>query len=202
MKVQGAARLKRKLARIVDATEVNIKATTEHVLNVVAEDMRRNAPVDEGEMRDAIGWKVSKNGLEGVVGVAAEIATLRQRKKGSVFATRSKNYNKITVSKSQVVKVVALSQDRADMVFQYYKALWVEFGTKGYDTPRKNKKGQQRDVVLTDGLGTFFGKKAKIPPRPARPFIEPAWDANKDFAKKEIFSDVNKAIKNVARSNG
>lgn len=54
-----------------------------------------------------------------------------------------------------------------------YVARFLEFGTKG--SPEHN-----------------------IPPQPARPFIAPAFDSNKDWIKR----DVRKAISNVIRDAG
>ena len=58
--------------------------------------------------------------------------------------------------------------------FQFFKGYWTEFGTKG--TPDRN-----------------------IPPQPARPFMQPAFDANKTAGLERVKSAVDKQLKDVAR---
>lgn len=58
--------------------------------------------------------------------------------------------------------------------FQFFKGYWIEFGTKG--APDRN-----------------------IPPQPARPFMQPAFDANKSAGLSRVKSAVDKQLKDVAR---
>lgn len=68
-----------------------------------------------------------------------------------------------------------------------FYARFIEFGSKGH-------KVSTRKGVLSDGNNTF-GKSADIPAMPARPFIQPAWDAK----KPDIMNRINKVITDAVR---
>jgi HK97 gp10 family phage protein len=61
-------------------------------------------------------------------------------------------------------------------LFQFFKGYWLEFGTKG--TPDRN-----------------------IPPQQARPFMQPAYDVNKDWAIARVKTEVDKQLKTMAGGN-
>jgi HK97 gp10 family phage protein len=66
-----------------------------------------------------------------------------------------------------------ISQLSKKRLFQFFKGYWIEFGTKG--NPSRN-----------------------IPPMPARPFMQPAWDMNKKAGIKKVKDAVNKQLKTIA----
>lgn len=59
-------------------------------------------------------------------------------------------------------------------LFQFFKGYWIEFGTKG--APDRN-----------------------IPPQPARPFMQPAFDVNKTWATNEVRREVNRQLERLAK---
>lgn len=71
---------------------------------------------------------------------------------------------------------------------QAFYARFIEFGTKGHQVSTYKKQ------VLSDGSNTF-GTKAYIPPLPARPFIDPSWQAMKPEIVNRITKAINEAIK-------
>ena len=71
---------------------------------------------------------------------------------------------------------VKLTGNDKHALMQFYKAWWAEFGTKG---------------SAEDG----------IPPQPARPFMGPAWDVNKTWAKQKIRKEINETLARVARGD-
>ncbi|MAR55853.1 MAG: hypothetical protein CMM93_01595 [Rickettsiales bacterium] len=69
-------------------------------------------------------------------------------------------------------KAGRMSRVSAHRLLQFFKGYWTEFGTKG--NPAKN-----------------------IPPQPARPFMQPAWDANRAWAIARVRRAVNEQLKRV-----
>lgn len=61
-------------------------------------------------------------------------------------------------------------------LFQFFKGYWIEFGTKG--APDRN-----------------------IPAQPARPFMTPAFDVNKEWALAKIKTEVNAQLKRIGELN-
>lgn len=57
--------------------------------------------------------------------------------------------------------------------FQFFKGYWIEFGTKG--SPEKS-----------------------IPPQPARPFMNPAFDLNVEWGKRRVCEELRDALRRVA----
>ncbi len=73
-----------------------------------------------------------------------------------------------------------------------FYAHMIEFGTSGYSVPKARKK----DALLADGK-TVYGRKADIPPRPARPFFRPAFDEKARDAFEAIKQKINQLLKTV-----
>lgn len=67
---------------------------------------------------------------------------------------------------------VRLSRSNRHLLYQFFKGYWAEFGTKG-------------------GNG--------VPPQPARPFMQPAWDLNRPYAVKRTQGAVRNALERAAR---
>lgn len=110
----------RKLSRLLRRAEPEIvepvKEAIAEGLQAVALDMYSNAPVDEGDLRASISAKASRSGLSGVVGPGAKAAQIVERKVGSAFATRA--------------VALKLSAGNRKLLFQYFKAYWIEYGTR------------------------------------------------------------------------
>lgn len=66
-----------------------------------------------------------------------------------------------------------LSKVSKRKLMAFFKGYWLEFGTKG--APDRN-----------------------IPPQPARPFMQPAWDGNRAWAIDRVKKEVSKQLKRVA----
>lgn len=184
--VIGTQRLSKKLKRIIQEADVGMAEAMKEVLVKVGETAYNTAPVDTGDMRDSITVKLSGDGLSGVVGPAAEAAALKQQRTGrSIFATRFLGGRRISAKGT----VTELTTDKEDLVMQYFKAYWAEFGTKG-NAERAKRSGKKG------------GKKLRVvPPQPARPFMQPAWDANARWARNKIREKQNEAIRKVAKSD-
>lgn len=56
MKIQNLARFKRKLRRLPDVARAEIRKGLETSANEMVDLMKRMVPVDEGKLRDSIGW--------------------------------------------------------------------------------------------------------------------------------------------------
>lgn len=67
-----------------------------------------------------------------------------------------------------------LSDAAKDKLFQFFKGYWIEFGTKG--APDRN-----------------------IPPQPARPFMQPAWDVNASMIKARIKKAIDNQLKRASK---
>lgn len=66
-----------------------------------------------------------------------------------------------------------LSIKNKEALFQFFKGYWIENGTKG--SPERN-----------------------IPPMPARPFMGPAWDLNRDWLLRNVREGINKALEKAS----
>lgn len=69
---------------------------------------------------------------------------------------------------------IRLSDMRREELWQFFKGYWIEFGTKG--SARKN-----------------------IPPQPARPFMGPAYLANRAWLKSRVNAAVNNVLARLAK---
>lgn len=65
---------------------------------------------------------------------------------------------------------------------------FIEFGTKGHTI--KARPGS----VISDGE-TVFGTEVTIPPQPAHPVLQPAWDHEKPKVRGAVGKVINDAIK-------
>lgn len=81
---------------------------------------------------------------------------------------------RITAFKASQVR---LSKRNKALMFEYFKGYWIEFGTKG--APKKN-----------------------IPPQPARPFMQPAYDLNESWILGRVKAGINKALDRASRGAG
>lgn len=68
-----------------------------------------------------------------------------------------------------------------------FYARFIEFGTKGSTVEAERAK-------VLSGAGGTFGTRANIPARPARPFMQPTWDAKKPEVVSRVERAINKAI--------
>lgn len=83
----------------------------------------------------------------------------------------------VRVNKSPFNTRLYVSQKSKDMAWQFFKGYWAEFGTKG--DPERG-----------------------IPAQPPRPFMNPAFDANKTRISRDVRSAVNLAMRQVSAGDG
>lgn len=71
---------------------------------------------------------------------------------------------------------VVLNQAKKDDLMQFFKGYWIEFGTKG-------------------------NADLNLPPQPARPFMGPAYEANKDWIKEQSRRAINRVLERVSKGS-
>ncbi len=91
---------------------------------------------------------------------------------------------------------------------EFYYLRFVEYGTKGTQGKKRNgslnRRGQnnrmRRDTNKSDGE-SFFGKYPDIPALPARPFMGPAMDMNRDEIITIIRGAIDATLKRAAEGS-
>jgi len=159
-RMTGVKKLRRTLRRAPDEITDDVRMAVRRGAEAVHADAVARAPIDEGDLVRSIEIRFGRDGLTAVVGPGARAVQLARRKAGTEFATRSPR--------------LRLSRRNKDLLFQFFKGRWIEFGTKG-------------------------NSRLNIPPQPARPFMGPAADLNKTFFKNEARVAVRRALDRLAR---
>ena len=167
-RVEGPNQLRRKLRRIDKDTTQELRNAVADGANAIARTAAALAPVDTGELRLSIQTKTSADGLSAIAGPGARAAEILRTRTGSEFGRFVKK------GKNQGKKV-NLSAMNKRMLFNFYKAYWIEFGTKG--NAAKN-----------------------IPPQMARPFMGPAYSVNAMRIKSRVKTAINRILEKA--SNG
>lgn len=135
--------------------------------------MKSLVPVDEGALRDSIGWQwgklaKGKRGLGGVTAIATVEASLGGELTITIYAGGGEAWH----------------------------ARFVEFGTrpKAAQAPRQDRR-YKKQVVMTQGSGGHAGTQAQ-------PFFYVSYRARKKSAVSRIRRAVNKAAKEAAAGSG
>jgi len=165
--VRGANKLRKTLRRAPEEIREGVVTAVDRGAEAVWADAVERVPRDEGDLARAIQIKKGRDGLTAVVGPGAKAAELAARKAGRLGLKR----NPFAGAASTRVR---LSRTNQDLLFQWFKAIWIEFGTKG--SPEHN-----------------------IPPQPPRPFMGPAAELNQDFFATEARRAVNDALDRLSR---
>lgn len=176
--IRGANKVRRKISRISKEADKPLKPVLEKVAMRIVVSAKNLAPVDSGALRDSIEYKISSDGLTVVVAPSVRNAAVRKATKGGGVDARKVDFSRMRASSK-------------DKFFQAVKGYWVEFGTKGGTINAKTV------ASLTDGAN-FYGKQVIIPARPARPFMNPAYEENKAQAVREVSAAFNKMLEEVA----
>lgn len=172
--ILGLARLDRKLKRMPAVAKDTIRQAMEQGANEIVGMMKSLAPVDDGDLRDSIGWTWGKlpKGKRAIGGVTVSpVADLVASLGGDLTIT-----------------IYAGGGDA-------YYARFVEFGTKasiaqGPAPDRRHKSGE----VMTKGKGGHAATKAQ-------PFFYVSWRANQKKVKSNVRRAITRAAKQVA-ANG
>lgn len=146
----GITKLRKTLRRIEPEATNGIKATIQKGAEAIETDILINGQAHRltGDMLDSISIKYGRDRMTAVIGPGASA---------------------ISVSKSPFNTTLYKSNKSKYMAWQFFKAYWIEFGTKG--SPDLN-----------------------IPPQPAQPFVQPAWDSNKAWLITQMKTAVNNAL--------
>lgn len=109
-----------------------------------------------------------------------------------VATTLSKRQKKMNPPQGAVVAYVGPTYPAAP------HAHLIEFGVGPRRVEAKGKR------VLSDGT-TVFGRLVQIPAVPAKPFMRPAWDANKEMVRdifaKEMWTEIVKAARRLRKQS-
>jgi HK97 gp10 family phage protein len=114
MKIERLDAFKKKLAALPEETRKEVRKALEKGADEIVDVMKRAVPIDEGDLRDSIGWTFGDDVPEGATVVA----------KSSADAVREAG-----------LSVTIYAGNRA----AWYARL-VEFGTRSHLIQRKNKK--------------------------------------------------------------
>lgn len=145
----GLSKLRKTLKRIEPETTNGIRAVIDKGAEAIETDILINGQSHHltGDMLESVSVKKGRDGMTAVIGPGAKWVSINK----SPFNTE------------------IVTEKNAWGAFQFLKAYWIEFGTKG--KPELN-----------------------IPPLPAQPFVQPAWDSNKPWLIKEVRAAVHAAI--------
>lgn len=172
-KIIGLAKLQRKLNRMPKVAKEVIRDAMEKQADDIVRMMKSLAPVDDGDLRDSIGWtwgKLAKG--KRALGGATAVATVESSLGGDLTIT------------------IYAGGPKA------FYARFVEFGTKAStgEASRQDRRYKKR-VVMTKGKRAHAATKAQ-------PFFYVSWRANSKKSKSAVRRAVTKAAKEVASGSG
>lgn len=156
--LNGVTSLRRKLRRMPEAVEQYLRPEVDATAAAMAATARTLVSKDTGELAASIEYKLSPDGMTALIGPAAKSAAV-------IKASTAKSIDKQTPKKP-------ISAGSREKLFQFFKGVWLEFGTKG--NPDKG-----------------------IPPQPARPYMRPAFDVNKIPGLNRITRGLNAVLRKV-----
>jgi len=150
----GISKLRKTLQRLEPEAVAGVKEAFQQGAETIHYDVLQNGMAHKltGDMLSSVAVKYGRDGLTAVIGPGADV---------------------VTVNKSPFNTTLYVSQKRKWHAWQFFKAYWIEFGTKG--APDRN-----------------------IPPQPAQPFVGPAFDANKGAISKNVQSKIHAVIAKLA----
>jgi HK97 gp10 family phage protein len=96
------------------------------------------------------------------------------------------------VSKTGLDAQIGIRGKKASKKFFFLR--FIEFGTKG------TQPGDKRTHTNKSSGQHFFGYAPDIPAQPARPFIRPSYDLNRDKIQQILSDAIDKTLDKAARS--
>lgn len=103
------------------------------------------------------------------------------------------------VSKSGFSAEVGIRGKKKKLNFYYLRFL--EYGTKGYSGPKKSGN-RNRSKKMKFNNGIFYGVYPEIPARPARPWLRPSFDLNRERTVAEIRKAIDDTLARAAAGGG
>lgn len=161
--------MRKKLRKMDESITDGIKKAIADGARDIERDMVGGAPVDEGDLVRSIATKIGSDGFTAVIGPGADNAHITKNGFQDV-KTGIVDGKLVGITKSGADTKATVRNKHA--VAQIYKALWIEFGTKA------GKPGSHAT--------------------PARPFIQPAYDVNKDSITANVKTAVAKALQEAS----
>lgn len=151
-RMTGNKKLRKTLRRLPDGISQDVVNAVNRTAEAIKQDMISMAPVDEGDLVRSIDTKRGRDGLTSVIGPGAKSVSI------------SKN----PFQQAALGKGGPTAKDRR---FQFFKAYWIEFGTK----PKNGHPG--------------------ITPQP---FVQPAFDLNVQFGRRQIQAAISRALQRAS----
>jgi HK97 gp10 family phage protein len=161
----GVDKLRRLLKKIDPEVVAGVRAKVEEGSQAIARDMRAGAPRDQGDLLNSISYKLSGDKLAAYIGPGADRANIIKHGLKTTKTTKAGSTSLLKTTKRGNLTSATIKDQNAR--FQLYKASWVEFGTKPH--------------------GSHPGTSA-------RPFINPAFDANKNWLLNDMRVELDKAL--------
>lgn len=185
-RVEGSYALRKKLRRLDPEMRKEIADVVIEGLEAIKRDAQSMVPVDSGDLRDSIEVQFSKrDGVSGLVGPGAKAAEIVRRKSDSKTSFGGWKFR--------------LSKRNKAALWQFFKGYWVEFGTKGGEIKGRGALGRGKRVVIRIGDDVRSVMSVKIPPQPARPFMAPAYLANREWIKQRAKIALENVLEKVSR---
>ena len=117
----GVTKLRKTLRRLDEESAKELKKVVSDSGKTLENLVRAKAPVQEGELREAVSHKVSSDGFTVMAGVSARHAR-------GFKTVKARRVGKVTKGTRRLSKATIRNKNAR---WQLYKALWHEFGTKG-----------------------------------------------------------------------
>ncbi len=185
--VSGGNATRIKLSKMSREAGKPIKETLEKVAQQMETTAKERVPDVTGSLRDSIEYHISSDGVTAMIGPSLKKGMVRSSQKNSAPRLLPKNVDFSKIRKST-----------RDAYWQAVKGYWTEFGTKGGVVKLRKDSGKK---TLSDG-DAFFGDSVVIPPQPAQPFMNPAFEAHKGEAVQELNIALKRMMQQIANERG
>ena len=149
----GLSKLRKTLRRLEPEAAEGIKDTFEKGAQLIQYSVIQNGSEHRisRDMFPSVSYKMGRDGLTAVIGPGAD---------------------RIRIGKSPFDTTLYKSAEGKHQAFQFFKAYWIEYGTKG--DPERG-----------------------IPPQRAQPFVNPAYDEHKGWIVENVQGEIRAALRYV-----